>query len=98
MIVFCILVQLRAKIVAKLIVVRATWDDEASVWIAESQDLPGLVTEAGTFDELNIKLPGVILDLLNGEDEIDVSMEIVASCSRRITRPRAAAGPVSSLH
>jgi hypothetical protein len=27
-------------------VVTATWDDEAKVWVVESDDVPGLVTEA----------------------------------------------------
>jgi predicted RNase H-like HicB family nuclease len=29
-----------------------TWDDEARVWIAESDDIPGLVLEAKTADAL----------------------------------------------
>jgi predicted RNase H-like HicB family nuclease len=45
-------------------VVRATWDDEANVWVAESPDLPGLVTEAPNLSALVIKLPGLIQDLL----------------------------------
>jgi hypothetical protein len=28
------------------------WDDEASVWIAESPDVPGLILESHSFDEL----------------------------------------------
>ncbi|MCL1813951.1 MAG: DUF1902 domain-containing protein [Treponema sp.] len=28
------------------------WDDEASVWIAESPDIPGLILESRSFDEL----------------------------------------------
>ena len=34
------------------IVVRANWDGEASVWVAESTDLPGLLTEADTLQWL----------------------------------------------
>ena len=48
-----------------LIVVRATWDSEADVWTAESSDLPGLVTEASSLDELDAKLPSLIRDLLD---------------------------------
>lgn len=29
-----------------------TWDEEACVWIAESDDIPGLVLESGSFDAL----------------------------------------------
>ena len=70
-----------------LIVVRATWDNEADVWTAESSDLPGLVTEASSLDELDAKLPGLIRDLLDvneADDEFDVPVEVIASFSRRI--------------
>lgn len=33
-------------------VVYFTWDEEASVWIATSDDIPGLVLESGSFDAL----------------------------------------------
>lgn len=29
-----------------------TWDEEAGVWIAESDDIPGLVLESGSLDAL----------------------------------------------
>lgn len=48
----------------RLIVVNATWDEEARVWVAESNDLPGLITEAESLDILVKKLPGMIEDLM----------------------------------
>lgn len=33
-------------------VINFTWDDEAGVWIATSNDVPGLVLESGSFDAL----------------------------------------------
>lgn len=33
-------------------VITFTWDDESSVWIATSNDIPGLVLESGSFDAL----------------------------------------------
>ena len=33
-------------------VVNLTWDPEASVWVATSEDIPGLVLESGSFDAL----------------------------------------------
>lgn len=33
-------------------VINFTWDDEADVWIATSNDIPGLVLESGSFDAL----------------------------------------------
>jgi predicted RNase H-like HicB family nuclease len=62
----------------RLIVVRAIWDREAAVWIAESEDVPGLVTEAETIENLEAKLPGLIQDLL---DEDGSSIEIAVQCS-----------------
>lgn len=32
--------------------VNFTWDDEADVWIAQSDDIPGLVLESGSLDAL----------------------------------------------
>ena len=32
--------------------IKFLWDDEAAVWIATSQDVPGLVLESGSFDAL----------------------------------------------
>ena len=32
--------------------VNFTWDDEANVWIAQSEDIPGLVLEGGSLDAL----------------------------------------------
>ena len=45
-------------------VIEATWDAEAKVWVAESEDVPGLVTEAATLDELITKLMVMIPELL----------------------------------
>jgi predicted RNase H-like HicB family nuclease len=77
-----------------LIVVRATWDLEAKVWTAESPDLPGLVTEASSLNELDAKLPGLIQDLMEDDQdgaEMDVPVEVVASFSKRVrVRARAA--------
>jgi predicted RNase H-like HicB family nuclease len=43
-----------------LIIVKAAWDPEAKVFVAESDDVPGLVTEAETIEALRAKLPGMI--------------------------------------
>jgi len=36
--------------------VRAEWDEEASVWVATSDDVPGLATEEATMEGLIEKL------------------------------------------
>ena len=65
------------------IVVHADWDPEASVWVATTQDLRGLVTEAESIEALRAKLPGMILDLLEeaGTTDLPASIEIVARAS-----------------
>jgi predicted RNase H-like HicB family nuclease len=44
--------------------VRAEWDEEASVWVATSDDVPGLVTEEATMETLIEKLKVIIPELL----------------------------------
>lgn len=45
-------------------VVNFTWDNEADVWIATSKDIPGLVLESGSFDELIERVRFAIPELL----------------------------------
>lgn len=49
---------------SKQIIVAATWDPEAKVWVAESEDVPGLVTEAASPEVLLEKLKKLIPELL----------------------------------
>jgi predicted RNase H-like HicB family nuclease len=44
--------------------VTAEWDDDARVWVASSEDVPGLATGADTFEDLVEKLKIVIPELL----------------------------------
>ena len=44
--------------------VKAEWDAEAAVWVASSEDVPGLATGADTFEALIEKLKVVIPELL----------------------------------
>lgn len=48
--------------------VYVAWDPEAEVWVAESDDVPGLVTEAPTVEAMLTKLRVLIPELmeLNG--------------------------------
>ena len=55
--------------------VRALWDDEAKVWVAESDDVPGLVAEAQSVDQLVEKLKTLIPELL-AENGVHVSGDI----------------------
>lgn len=44
--------------------VEAFWDSDAQVWVATSDDVPGLVTEASTIEVLMQKLREIIPELL----------------------------------
>ena len=48
----------------KLFIVNAAWDNDAQVWVATSDDIPGLVTEADTREQLAEKLRVMIPELL----------------------------------
>jgi predicted RNase H-like HicB family nuclease len=59
----------------KPLFVRAEWDEEARVWVATSDDVPGLATEASTLEDLNEKLKVMIRELFDanetpGEEEV----------------------------
>jgi hypothetical protein len=50
--------------VTRTVVIHADWDPDAAVWVATSNDIRGLATEAASIEALQAKLPGIILDLL----------------------------------
>ena len=45
-------------------IVKLTWDEKAAVWIATSDDVPGLVLESGSFDALIEKVRFAAPELL----------------------------------
>jgi hypothetical protein len=57
------------------------WDKDAKVWVATSDDVPGLATEENTMEILIQKLKVLIPELLvaNGaSSELDVPFEVLA--------------------
>ena len=44
--------------------IKFLWDDEAAVWVATSEDVPGLALESGSFDALVEKVRFAIPELL----------------------------------
>jgi len=44
--------------------IHADWDPEAEVWVATSDDVPGLATEAETIESLTAKLRIMVPELL----------------------------------
>jgi predicted RNase H-like HicB family nuclease len=54
--------------------VKAEWDAEAKVWVATSDDLPGLVTEAETVEALQRKLAIMVPELLEANGTLDAEV------------------------
>lgn len=51
-----------------LYLVWAAWDADAKVWVARSDDVPGLVTEAETLESLDAKLKTLVPELLQANN------------------------------
>ena len=79
----------------RVYVVRAVWDEEAAVWVATSDDVPGLVTEAETFEDLSRKVSELVPELLEangvlpeGDDGMELPISIVAERMQRLRLTR----------
>ena len=72
-------------------VVKAEWDEEALVWVATSEDVPGLVTEAPTLEDLLAKLRTLVPEMLeeNGVLPREQAMELpIKLMAERLERVR----------
>lgn len=67
--------------------IQVFWDAEAKVWVATSEDVSGLATEADTLENLNDKLREIIPELLilNGalEEDYQGLIQIELICHRQ---------------
>lgn len=63
---------------ARTYTVRADWDPEAEVWVAFSDEVPGLATEAATLEALTEKLRALVPELLeaNHPEIADLGTEL----------------------
>ena len=52
------------QVMIKRYLVNAEWDADASVWVATSDDVPGLVTESETLEALQSKVQIMVPELL----------------------------------
>jgi hypothetical protein len=70
--------------------VDADWDPEAKVWVATSDDVPGLATEAPTVEALAEKLRSLIPELLeanevlSGEQAESIAFELTSHRQEKI--------------
>ena len=72
----------------------AFWDVEAEVWVATSEEVPGLATEADTLESLTQKLRAMVPELLqlnNVLPENQASAITIELTSRRQETVRVAA-------
>jgi predicted RNase H-like HicB family nuclease len=75
----------------KQITVNAEWDPEAKVWVATSDDVPGLITEAETVECLTEKLSVMIPELLEANGNLlgnvvrEVPVNLIAHREQRIS-------------
>lgn len=74
------------------IIVRATWDEDAKVWVAQSSDIDGLATEADTLEALKTKVLEMISELmeLNGTASqlSEIPVHFMAEQTARVANPR----------
>lgn len=63
-----------------------TWDDEASVWTATSEDIPGLVLESGSFDALveRVRFAAPELIALNGQKPAGAMLTFTSKRQERL--------------
>ncbi len=67
-------------------IVNFTWDDEAGVWIATSDDIPGLVLESGSFDALLERTRFAVPELLalNNSEPQPLSLVFISKRQERM--------------
>ena len=68
------------------LLIKLTWDPDAAVWTAESDDVPGLVLESGSFDALIERVRFAVPELLelNGAVPAPVQLRMVSERCERI--------------
>lgn len=76
-------------------VIEANWDNDAKVWVAESDRVPGLITEAASRTHLIEKLAGLIPELLelnnrpiDPDEQFDVTLRFHREAEQREERIR----------
>ncbi|MFH0352584.1 MAG: DUF1902 domain-containing protein [Chromatiales bacterium] len=78
---------------SKTVTVNAFFDHDARVWVASSDDVPGLVTEAHTIEALSEKLKVMIPELLDANglgDGDDIPFHLLSELTA--VAPRRTAG------
>lgn len=68
-------------------VIHLNWDDEAGVWVATSDDIPGLVLESGSFDALLERVRFAVPELLelNSSQHETLSLVFLSERCERVS-------------
>ena len=66
--------------------IKLIWDNEADVWVATSEDIPGLVLESGSFDALLERVRFAVPELLelNKPYPTALALRFISERSERI--------------
>ena len=66
--------------------VNLSWDNEADVWVAQSDDIPGLILESGSFDALIERVRFAIPELieLNKTENLSPTITFISKRQERI--------------
>ena len=74
--------------------IEAEWDTDAEVWVATSSDVPGLVVQGRTPDEIvdkvRLVLPALIEIGMEPEDRVNITFRNVEGREERRSLPLAA--------
>jgi len=65
-------------------VINFLWDDEASMWVAESENIQGLVLESGSLDALLEKVKVAVPELLQLNNELKQNINLLIHMERRV--------------
>lgn len=68
------------------VTIQMLWDEDAQVWTAESEDIPGLVLESGSLDALIERVRFAVPELLelNGSVKAPLTMHLVSQRMERV--------------
>lgn len=65
--------------------IKMTWDPDACVWIAESEDVPGLVLESGSFDALLERVRFAVPELLSlNQKKVPLTLNFLSERRERL--------------
>jgi len=65
-------------------VISLSWDADVNVWIATSEDIPGLVLESGSYDALVERLRSAVPELLELNSTQHIPLNLLLKSERNL--------------